>query len=47
MTRSGRIYGPEPQKKNDVMVKDKGKVMVDANQEQKPLRKDFTDQEAK
>ena len=31
MTRSGRIYGPEPQKKDDVMDKDKGKVVDETN----------------
>ena len=46
MTRSGRIYRPVPQKKNDVVVKDKGKSMEEASQEQEPPNKNFTDQEA-
>ena len=54
MTRSGRTFGSKPQKKNDIMVKnkndmlvkDKGKAVVETSQEQKPLSKNFTDQEA-
>ena len=47
MTRSGQIYGHEPQKKNDVVVKDKGKVVIEESQEQEPSNKIFIDQEAK
>ena len=43
MTRSGQIYGPKQQKKDDIMVKDKGKVMVEESQEQEPPSKNFTD----
>ena len=33
MTHNGGIYAPEPQKKDDAVVKDKGKVVVDTNRE--------------
>ena len=54
MTRSGRVFGYEPPKKNDdvvknkndMLVKNKGKVVAEAIQEQKPLSKSFTDREA-
>ena len=46
MTRIGRVYGPEQQKKDDTMVKDKGKVVVETSQEQESPSKNFTDQEA-
>ena len=46
MTRSGQIYGPEPQKKDDVVAKDKGKVLVESSQEQEPPNQNFTNQEA-
>ena len=54
MTHNGRVYSPEPQKKNNVVVKDKidallmdkGKVVMDTNQEQESPSKNFTDQEA-
>ena len=53
INRSGRIFGSEPQKKNDVVVenkndtfeKDKGKAVVEANQEQEPPSKNFINQE--
>ena len=54
MTRSGWIFGSEPQKKDDVAVKrkndtlvnNKGKAVVEASQETEPPSKKFTDQEA-
>ena len=47
MTRSGRIYGAKSSKKTDLVpTKDKGKTVVDTNQETESPNKDFTDQEA-
>ena len=47
MTRSGRIFGAGLSKKMDVIpTKDKGKAVVDTNQETESPSKDFTDQEA-
>ena len=47
MTRSGRIYGAESSKKTYVfLTKDKGKTVIDTNQETKSPNKDFSDQKA-
>ena len=46
ITCSGRVYGPEKQNKDDIVVKDRGKALVETSEEQEPPSKNFTDLEA-